>query len=74
MEKKQIFIEAIDILSFSQDEDNSTIMMVMDAFRVDADGIEEVFIDFPLHQDFYEMMKLYCSKYEEFMIKKFAEK
>jgi hypothetical protein len=27
-----------------------------------------------MHEDYYDAMKYYCSRYEDYMIKKFAEK
>jgi hypothetical protein len=48
--------------------------MHFDGFRPGADGVEEFMIDFPMHEDYYDAMKYYCSRYEDYMIKKFAEK
>jgi hypothetical protein len=73
-DKETIYIESCDMLSYGYDGDHLTVMLCFNGFRAGADSIEEVFIDFPMHEDNYDAMKYYCSKYEEYMIKKFAEK
>jgi hypothetical protein len=74
MEKKQIAGELIDINSWAHDEDNYTFMIGAEAWLSNTEGTTELFLDIPYHQDFYEVLKDYCKNYEEFMLKKFAEK
>jgi hypothetical protein len=35
---------------------------------------EQFMIDIPMHEDYYDAMKFYCSQYEKYMLDKFAEK
>lgn len=74
MEKQEVFIEAIDVVSYGADLDNHMVVFQFEGFRSGAENAEDIFIDLPLHQDFYEAMKSYCSYYEGFMLQKFAEK
>lgn len=74
MEKENVFIEAIDIISYGANMDEEMVVFQIEGFRNGAENIEDIFIDLPLHQDFYEAMKSYCSYYEGFMLQKFAEK
>ena len=74
MKKEIIYIEPADILSYGYNADHLAAMLYFNGFRAGADGIEEFMIDFPMHEDYYDAMKHYCSRYEEYMINKFAEK
>jgi hypothetical protein len=74
MSKEIVYIEPGDIFSYGYNADQLAVLMHFDGFRPGADGVEEFMIDFPMHEDYYDAMKYYCSRYEDYMIKKFAEK
>jgi hypothetical protein len=74
MDKPMIYIEPADVFSYGYNEDHLALMMHFEGFRAGADVVEEFLIDFPMHQDFYDAMKFYCSQYEKYMLNKFAEK
>ena len=74
MSKEIVYIEPGDIFSYGYNADHLAVLMHFDGFRPGADSVEEFMIDFPMHEDYYDAMKYYCSRYEEYMIKKFAEK
>jgi hypothetical protein len=74
MEKTNIAGELVDVHSWANDEDNNSFLLHAEAWLSNTDGASMLFLDIPYHQDFYEVLKDYCTNYEEFMLKKFAEK
>ncbi len=74
MNKEMTYIEPGDILSYGYNADHLAVMLYFNGFRPGGEGEEEFMIDFPMHEDYYDAMKYYCSRYEDYMIKKFAEK
>jgi hypothetical protein len=74
MKKEMIYIEPAHLFSHGYDPNHLAVLIHFDGFRQGADAVEEFMIDFPMSEDFYDAMKYYCNKYEEYMIKKFAEK
>ena len=72
--KNEVYIEPINILSYGHSDDTASVIFHIDGFRFGAEEVEEFFIDYPLHEDFYDAMKHYCTQYEKHMLKKFEEK
>jgi hypothetical protein len=74
MSKETIYIEPGEIFSYGYDPNHLAVLIHFDGYKAGADGADEFMIDFPMHQDYYDAMKFYCSQYEKYMLDKFAEK
>lgn len=74
MSKEMVYIEPVEIFSYGHNPEHQVVMIHFDGYRSGAYGTEEFLMDFPMHQDYYDAMKYYCSEYEKFMLEKFAGK
>jgi hypothetical protein len=74
MSKETIYIMPAEIFSYGYDPKQLSVLLHFEGYRAEQDGSEEFMIDIPMHEDYYDAMKFYCSQYEKYMLDKFAEK
>lgn len=74
MSIETIYIEPAEIFSYGYNADNLAVLIHFNGYRAGGDGVGEFMIDVPLHEDYYDALKFYCSQYEKYMLEKFANK